>query len=133
MMKIRDGFVTNSSSTNFLIISKEELTIDYLMKKLGVSPNSPIVSEMESLCREIIDGSQSGVRWFNVAEINYDTVLEVFGQNSANRYKELTSIGYHAFMGHTGSDDSPLTSFFTTDCFILDERGLYIDGKNCVW
>ena len=34
-MKIRMGFITNSSSTNFLIISKEELTEDYLFKKLG--------------------------------------------------------------------------------------------------
>lgn len=34
-MKIRMGFITNSSSTNFLIISKKELTEDYLFKKLG--------------------------------------------------------------------------------------------------
>ena len=34
-MKIRMGFITNSSSTNFLIISKEELTEEYLFKKLG--------------------------------------------------------------------------------------------------
>ena len=34
-MKIRMGFITNSSSTNFLIISKNELTAEYLFKKLG--------------------------------------------------------------------------------------------------
>ena len=34
-MKIRMGFITNSSSTNFLIISKKELTEEYLFKKLG--------------------------------------------------------------------------------------------------
>ncbi len=34
-MKIRMGFITNSSSTNFLIISKEKLTEDYLFEKLG--------------------------------------------------------------------------------------------------
>ena len=34
-MKIRMGFITNSSSTNFLIISKEELTEEYLFEKLG--------------------------------------------------------------------------------------------------
>lgn len=31
-MKIRNGFVTNSSSTNFIIMSKEELTVDNLYK-----------------------------------------------------------------------------------------------------
>ena len=34
-MKIREGFVTNSSSTNFLIVSKKELDEAYLMEKLG--------------------------------------------------------------------------------------------------
>jgi len=32
------GFITNSSSTNFLIISKEELTEEYLFEKLGAVP-----------------------------------------------------------------------------------------------
>ena len=36
-MKIRTGFITNSSSTNFLIISRKELTEDYLFEKLGLN------------------------------------------------------------------------------------------------
>ena len=35
-MIIRDGFVTNSSSTSFIIISKKQLTGEYLAEKLGV-------------------------------------------------------------------------------------------------
>ena len=37
-MIIRDGFVTNSSSTNFMIISKEKLSSSYLYEKLGFKP-----------------------------------------------------------------------------------------------
>ena len=39
-MKIRVGFITNSSSTNFLIISDKELTSDLLFEKLGFSDKS---------------------------------------------------------------------------------------------
>lgn len=132
-MMIRDGFVTNSSSTNFLIISQEELTVEYLTKKLGIKSNSPIEFDVENMCREIIDGTKGGVCWFDVKELNYESILEVFGHKSAARYKELTGKGYHAYIGHTESADSPLTAFFTQDCFILDEKGFYIDGKNCIW
>ena len=41
-MKIRIGYVTNSSSTNFLILSKKELTPEYLFKKLGFKKGSII-------------------------------------------------------------------------------------------
>ena len=48
-MIIRDGFVTNSSSTNFMIISKEELSSDYLLEKLGFRKGSSISAAAFSL------------------------------------------------------------------------------------
>lgn len=132
-MIIRDGFVTNSSSTNFLIISKEELTVDYLYQKLGFLENSPIESTGRQFCQEIINGTQNGVRWFEVDEINYDSVLEIFGKKSADKYKKLSRKGYTAYIGHTGSDESYLTIHFTLDNFELDEKDIYINGLNCVW
>lgn len=55
-MKIRIGYVTNSSSTNFLILSKKELTAQYLYKKLGFKKNSPIESAAMEMCENIIYG-----------------------------------------------------------------------------
>ena len=49
-MKIRTGFITNSSSTNFLIISKKELSAEYLYKKLGFKNGSPIEEQGWTLC-----------------------------------------------------------------------------------
>lgn len=132
-MKIRDGFVTNSSSTNFLIISKEELTVNYLYKKLGFIENSPIESVGKQLCSDLIQGTRSGVRWFQVDEINYESILEIFGQKSADKYKTLNKKGYKTYIGHTSSEDNYLTTFFTLDNFEVDEKDFYINGLNCVW
>lgn len=60
-MKIRGDFVTNSSSTNFMIISKEELTTDYLMEKLGIKEKSKFRNIGYSLARDIINATTSGV------------------------------------------------------------------------
>ena len=75
-MKIRDGFVTNSSSTNFMIICKEELTADYLEKKLGFKNNSFIRAIAKDWVYQIISGTNRGVRRFEIDEINYENVLK---------------------------------------------------------
>jgi len=132
-MKIRDGFVTNSSSTNFLIISKEELSVDLLYKKLGFKDESIIGSAGRQFCEDIINGANSGVRWFEVDEINYNTILEIFGEGSAKKYKKMDKKGFHAYIGHTSSDENYLTIHFTIENFEIDEKDFYINGLNCVW
>ena len=134
-MKIRNGFVTNSSSTNFLIISKENLTEDYLLKKLGFKANSAILDSGKRLAFSIIDGISSGLRWhqFNYENPTYNDILQVFGKRSADKFKNLKNKGYKVYMGYTSSDENEITSFMTCDYFLIDEKDFYMDGRNCVW
>ena len=130
-MKIRDGFVTNSSSTNFIIISKSKLTEEYLYKKLGFENNSLLKEIGLTLCEEILDGT--GLRWFDFDEINYENIQEAFGTHTAEKYKKLIKKNYNVHLGYTSSDESALTSFFTIDSFEIDEKDFYLNGKNCTW
>lgn len=132
-MIIRDGFVTNSSSTNFMIISKEQLTREYLFDKLGFQKKSRISSAAFSLAEDIVSATDKGVRWFEVEKIDYNTILKIFGEESAEKFKTMSKLGYHTYLGHTNSDDDFLTSFMTMDSFIIDEKDFYMDGKNCGW
>jgi len=132
-MLIRTGFVTNSSSTNFIIISREELTEDYLLKKLGFSPTSKIANPANSLVEDIMSSVGQGLRWHDFEEINYDTVKEAFGNESANRFLELHKKGFKSYWGYTSSDDNYFTSFMTTDHFLIDDADFYFNGRNCVW
>lgn len=132
-MIIRDGFVTNSSSTNFMIISKEKLSSSYLFEKLGFKKGSSISSAAFSLADDIVSATESGVRWFEIEQIDYETILKIFGEESAEKYKKMSKKGYHTYIGHTSSDDDFLTSFMTMDCFVIDEKDFYMDGKNCGW
>ena len=132
-MKIRSGFVTNSSSTNFLIISKEELTTEYLLKKLGFNHNSRILNSGYTFVEEILKGTKSGLRWFDFNEIDYNVILKVFGEESAKKYLELSKRGFFTYVGHTSSDDDYLTSFMTMDNFLIDDKDFYMNGLNCVW
>ena len=130
-MKIRMGFITNSSSTNFLIISKEELTEDYLFKKLGFVQGGVLEEQGRQLCNSILDAINSGLRYYSYDMPTYETIKEVFGDKSAMLYKKNKK--YHVYWGYTSSDDSPITQFFTTDSFEIEDKDFYLNGRSCVW
>lgn len=53
-MKIKIDYVTNSSSTNFIIISKREIrSADELASVLGVEKDSPLYSYIYEFCKEL--------------------------------------------------------------------------------
>ena len=132
-MLVRMGFVTNSSSTNFLIISKEELTEDYLLKKLGFNPTSKIAYPAKSMVTDILNSTDKGLRWHDFEEINYDTVKEAFGDKSARKFRQLNEKGYRSYWGYTSSDQDYFTSFMTVDHFLIDDADFYFDGRNNAW
>lgn len=130
-MKIRMGFITNSSSTNFLIISKEELTEDYLFKKLGFVKGGLLEEQGRQLCNSIIAAIDGGLRYYSYDTPNYETIKEVFGDKSAMLYEKNRS--YYTYWGYTSSDDPPITQFFTTDSFEIEDKDFYLNGRSCVW
>jgi len=127
-MKIRDGFVTNSSSTNFLIISKKELTDEYLYKKLGFKQNSTFREKGLELCQNILYSN-----FFEFDELNYENIKKTFGEKAAIKYQELIKKNYHIHTGSTSSDEDTLTSFFTCDSFEIDKKDFYLNGIECTW
>lgn len=133
-MIFRDGFVTNSSSTNFLIISKEKLTPDFLFNRLGFKEGSPLERYGRELCSDIIDSSRrETLRWFDIDEVNFKAIKEVFGEKSAQIYREKIKDGHYVYLGYTSSDQGVLTAYFTTDYVEINEDDFYLNGLNCLW
>lgn len=80
-MKIRMGFITNSSSTNFLIISKEELTEEYLFEKLGFIKDGMLEKQGRELCRSIIYALDGGLRYHNYEIPDYESIKKLSERN----------------------------------------------------
>lgn len=126
-MIIRNGFVTNSSSTNYIILSNEELTPESLAKKLGVNEDSPIYYEVLSLCRNIVH-NQVGFR-HNEGLSMEESVLKFFGKKTLKRYKKAKKKNHFVYYGYLRDDDGDgtLTTAVVVDCYYRDEKDLYID------
>lgn len=129
-MKIRMGFITNSSSTNFIIISKKELTEDYLFKKLGFIKGGALEEQGHKLCASIMSSINSGLKYHD-DRLDYERIEKIFGKKSANLFNKNKK--YHTYCGYTSSDDYPIVQFFTTDSFEIEDRDFYLNARECVW
>lgn len=88
-MKIRMGFITNSSSTNFLIISKKELTEDYLFKKLGFIKGGALEEQGRQLCNSIMNAIEGGLRYYSYEMPDYESIKK-FLEINLQTYTKIT-------------------------------------------
>ena len=131
-MKIRLGFVTNSSSTNFIIISKEELTKEYLYEKLGFDKNSPLRKDGLELCENILRGLDCF--YHDNGKDFYTQTKEIFGIKTMEKCKKLLkNKKYHLYYGCTDSETDLLTTLFTTNFFEIEDKDFYLNGTSCIW
>lgn len=63
----------------------------------------------------------------------HDAVLKLFGEEAAERYKQLREKGFYAYIGYTSSGDDCLSAHMTVDSFIIDKRDFYMYGEHCIW
>lgn len=125
-MKIRDGYVTNSSSTNFIIICKHKITPEYLAKMLGFKKSSPLYRDGQ----ELAENMMCRLEELDIQEPNNK---EEFGEEIIKIAIDKTNRGWHAYIGSTASDDGFLSSFFTSDSVIIHGTGFIIDARKCLW
>ena len=139
-MKIKMDFVTNSSSTCFVVIFKEgtKLTKKDFMLSVGISKKSPIYTIFEDLFfivesnMEDFDRAVYQHRWNKTKQ--WDKFIEdVFSADLVKRISAAKEEGRSIYFGTLRSDTTPIESFFCCDSFKIEGNSFFIDASNSSW
>lgn len=136
-MKIRAGFVSNSSSTSFLIIAKDDLNQVDFFELMGINPDSPIADLFVQFYEDVIKSSTKIDLKAADKEVPVETLFESrpdrLSQHMIKKIKQAQKQGLKAYYGSLDSETSNIQSFFCTDSFEVENEKIYFNGLECIW
>lgn len=138
-MKIRTGFVTNSSSTNFIIISKDSPTESDLLNLLGFGTESPLTVHIQELIHEIVRDMQPADAFFRESYYTSkhktfeEFVKEHLHEKSLDRVQKARKDEKNIFCGTFRSEDPKFGCFFCCDTILIENDSIYFDATECSW
>jgi hypothetical protein len=137
-MKIRFDFVTNSSSTSFVIICKGKPKKEDFLAAMGAKPTSPFKAFFEDLFFTFIEEMERAeISRKEGQRDNADSVSDLlkrdFSSETVKRAKTAVKQGKDVWIGRLSSSEEPVESFFCCESLEVDHPKIYIDALECSW
>ena len=137
-MKVRQDFVTNSSSTSFIVSSRDAWSEENFLKAIGLEGKSP----MEQIFRDLfdaVDRSKQDLEQLVQDEGVYDGVRsflkgEKFGEDTICTVEKLLSEGRKVYYGKLDSDGYTAAEvYFCMESFVVCDDDIYFNGRMGGW
>jgi len=136
-MKVRTDFVTNSSTTSFVLITTGDFKKDDLFELMGVSEQSPLLPLFDALYYSLQESMYPVEEYFNHYRDATGNWLELlqseFADEVVERILKAQRTEHKVFIGKLSSDDNLIESFFCVDSFEVEDERTYLNALECAW
>ncbi len=136
-MKIKSDFVTNSSTTSYIVICQDDFCEQDILDIMGVQKDSVFEqlakSLFEMLHDELIDVKYAWKSGRH-SKLGFEAYLkEAFSEEVMQRVKRAEKEGKSVLVGSLSSERSYTDTFFCCDSFEWENDKLYINALECGW
>ena len=138
-MKIRTDFVTNSSSTSFVIITTGDFSRQEFLELMGINHKSPLEPLFTALYESFRESMYPANEFFSryerdAAHIDwFEMVKNQFVPEVVSRIAEARNTNKNIYIGKLSSDESLIESFFCTDSFEAENDKIYLNALDNIW
>lgn len=132
-MKLKMDFVSNSSSTSFVYISSDMLTLEDFMAAAGVSENSPVAPLFQDMYRELLERIEQGDTLTSVEEIENISKKDRFTDNVIAKMKAAVQQGQLVTVSSFSSENNLAELILCTEIFEINSDRFFINAYENYW
>ncbi len=138
-MKLKQDFITNSSSTSFIISILDDWNEANFLKAIGIEGDMPINEIFSQLFDAIERNKQEISAAMNESRAEYHSVNEFleekgFGKDTIHLVEKLLSEGRTVYYGRLRSDGNSASEvYFCMESFVVCEDDIYFNGRIGGW
>jgi len=134
-MKISNGFVTNSSSTSFVISSKNKVTKKTFIKAMGVEKQSLVFDMFEELFNKVENVKEEiplGVK--NLEKFFDENGIRIHDSGDVDEIRKRYNAGEKVYYGRlSDGGDGDCVAFFSHESFVIIEDDFYFNARNSAY
>jgi hypothetical protein len=141
-MKIKSDFITNSSSTSFILITKENFNEESFYRHIGLEKEFPLDYLFHELFEsidynkeEINDYIKNNYPEYTVSEFLKNGHYFDFDDNTIQEVIQRYDLGDTVFVGtlSTESNRNDSETFFCMESFIIIDEDFYLNSEMSIW